>query len=314
MSTVIKRLKQSGKEFVPITVSEAVVVNTARIDGIVNIGITTLDKVLKETFNLVEDNAEDIKKLDDSVSTINVQLSKKQDKLKAGDGIAISNTGVISCTTTGFSYKIVTSLPVANASNENIVFLLASSKGVTGNLFTEHICVKNNGTYVWEQIGEIQTEVDLSNYVTKDTFEALASKVITADGNTLYKNKNILLPITKAENVQVTSGNSIITLDKVLAKKIDTVKTDTDLVVTQDGSTIILAHSNKIAASDTVKPLMFSHDSFGHVTGTKTFGASMVQVNGEVLTAYNGSNNTVTKLDDNFKIQDEKISINWNNI
>jgi hypothetical protein len=72
MSTVIKRLKQSGKEFVPITISEAVVVNTARIDGIVNIGITTLDKVLKETFNLVEDNAEDIKKLDDSVATINV--------------------------------------------------------------------------------------------------------------------------------------------------------------------------------------------------------------------------------------------------
>ena len=46
MSTQIKRLYQDGKEFVPITLSEAVVVNTTNVPGLNGLGITTLDKVL----------------------------------------------------------------------------------------------------------------------------------------------------------------------------------------------------------------------------------------------------------------------------
>ena len=41
MSTQIKRLYQNSKEFVPITLAEAVVVNTTNIPGLQSLGITT---------------------------------------------------------------------------------------------------------------------------------------------------------------------------------------------------------------------------------------------------------------------------------
>lgn len=47
MSTQIKRLYQNNQEFVPITLAEAVVVNSTNIPGLQSLGITTLDKVLK---------------------------------------------------------------------------------------------------------------------------------------------------------------------------------------------------------------------------------------------------------------------------
>ena len=44
--TDIKKLQQNGKEFVPITLAEAVVVNATNLQGYNTLGITTLDKVL----------------------------------------------------------------------------------------------------------------------------------------------------------------------------------------------------------------------------------------------------------------------------
>ena len=46
-TTQIKRLFQSNTEFVPITLAEAVVVNTSNVPGLSSLGITTLDKVLR---------------------------------------------------------------------------------------------------------------------------------------------------------------------------------------------------------------------------------------------------------------------------
>ena len=46
MSTLIERLSQNGQEFVPITLQEAVVVNTANLPLLNGMNITTLDKVL----------------------------------------------------------------------------------------------------------------------------------------------------------------------------------------------------------------------------------------------------------------------------
>ena len=45
--TDIKKLKQNGKEFVPITLAEAVVVNAENLQGYNILKTTTLDKVLK---------------------------------------------------------------------------------------------------------------------------------------------------------------------------------------------------------------------------------------------------------------------------
>ena len=70
-TTQIKRLFQSKTEFVPITLAEAVVVNTSNLPGLSSLGITTLDKVLRTTMGVVGTNAADIAKLKTTVQEIN---------------------------------------------------------------------------------------------------------------------------------------------------------------------------------------------------------------------------------------------------
>ncbi len=184
MSTQIKRLYQNNQEFVPITLAEAVVVNTTSIPGLQSLGITTLDKVLKTTLGVVGSNTLDIETINRTLATINNTLQNKQDKLTAGDGITISSDGVISITNTstlGFQYKIVTVLPSPPGKDyENIIYLVPNPQGVNGNIFTEYICINKDSTYIWEQIGSLTTDVNLDNYVTKTEFNALKSIVLTA--------------------------------------------------------------------------------------------------------------------------------------
>ena len=184
MSTQIKRLYQNNQEFVPITLAEAVVVNTTNIPGLQSLGITTLDKVLKNTLGVVGSNTLSIDTINRTLATINNTLQNKQDKLTAGDGITISPNGVISITNTstlGFQYKIVTALPSPPKKDyENIIYLVPNPQGANGNIFTEYICINRNSTYIWEQIGSLTTDVNLDNYVTKTEFTNLSSIVLTA--------------------------------------------------------------------------------------------------------------------------------------
>ena len=184
MSTQIKRLYQNNQEFVPITLSEAVVVNTTNIPGLQSLGITTLDKVLKNTLGVVGSNTLNIDTINKTLATINNTLQNKQDKLTAGDGITISSDGVISITNTstlGFQYKIVTMLPSPPRKDyENIIYLVPNPGGVNGNIFIEYICINKDSTYIWEQIGSLTTDVNLDNYITKTEFNALKSIVLTA--------------------------------------------------------------------------------------------------------------------------------------
>ena len=184
MSTQIKRLYQNNQEFVPITLTEAVVVNTTNIPGLQSLGITTLDKVLKTTLGVVGSNTLNIDTINRTLASINNILQNKQDKLTAGDGITISSDGVISITNTstlGFQYKIVTMLPSPPRKDyENIIYLVPNPQGVNGNIFTEYICINKDSTYIWEQIGSLTTDVNLDDYVTKTEFNALKSIVLTA--------------------------------------------------------------------------------------------------------------------------------------
>ena len=170
-TTQIKRLFQSKTEFVPITLAEAVVVNTSNLPGLSSLGITTLDKVLRTTMGVVGTNAADIVKLKTTVQEINTALEGKQDKLTAGVGITISPDGVISTTNSIELYKIVTQLPTASKDCLNSIYLVPATSGTAGNIFVEYICVyEKQAKYIWEKIGEVQTDVDLSGYVTTETF------------------------------------------------------------------------------------------------------------------------------------------------
>lgn len=193
--TQIKRLFQNNTEFVPITLAEAVVVNTSTIPGLTNLGITTLDKVLRNTLGLIGTNAQNIETLGGNltqltgvVQLINQELEKKQDKLTAGVGISITKQDdktVISVNHSIELYKIITTETWNNIKDnpsqnyENVIYLVPqpSATSVNQNIFKEYLCVFKNGTYQWEEFGTIQTAVDLSGYVTQEEFTALKKRV-----------------------------------------------------------------------------------------------------------------------------------------
>lgn len=157
--TEIRRLFQQGKEFVPISLAEAVVVNTNNLPGFSSLKITTLDRVLYSLVGVVGTNTINIKNLQDT----------KQDKLTAGNGIVIKD-GVISTTANiGDIYKIVSTLPQASAEVTNILYLVPTTSDNTENgmnIFVEWLCVKVGGVYKWEKLGESKTTIDLSDYIT----------------------------------------------------------------------------------------------------------------------------------------------------
>lgn len=157
--TEIRRLFQQGKEFVPISLAEAVVVNTNNLPGFNSLKITTLDKVLYNLVGVVGANTINIKNLQDT----------KQDKLTAGNGIVIKD-GVISTTANiGDIYKIVSALPQASAEVTNTLYLVPTTSDNTENgmnIFVEWLCIKVDETYKWEKLGESKTTIDLSDYIT----------------------------------------------------------------------------------------------------------------------------------------------------
>ena len=214
--TQIKRLFQNNTEFVPITLSEAVVVNTSTIPGLTNLGITTLDKVLRDTLGLIGTNAENIETLGSNltqltgvVQLINQELENKQDKLTAGVGISITKQDdktVISVNHSLEIYKIITTETWNDIKDnpsknyENVIYLVPqpSATSVNQNIFKEYLCIFKNGTYQWEEFGTIQTKVDLSGYVTQEEFTALKNRV-----------SNIELKGIFASNVTTSTGQQV---------------------------------------------------------------------------------------------------------
>ena len=147
--TDIKKLKQNGKEFVPITLAEAVVVNAENLQGYNILKTTTLDKVLKAL--AVVDNSQQ-----DAITKINNTLKS----LKAG-----------------FSYQIVNELPTASIDCLGTIYLVKGSD-INQNKYAEYICIFNNAEYSWEMLGIINSEVDLTGYVTKNDFNAFTAIAI----------------------------------------------------------------------------------------------------------------------------------------
>lgn len=218
-TTQIKRLFQSKTEFVPITLAEAVVVNTSNLLGLSSLGITTLDKVLRTTMGVVGTNAADIVRLKSTVQEINTALEGKQDKLTAGVGINISPDGVISTTNSIELYKIVTQLPTASKDCLNSIYLVPAASGIAGNIFVEYICVYENTQtkYIWEKLGEVQTDVDLSGYVTTETFNQTINTI----------NGQLANAIT-AQDVTTSDGSAKVVVNYIIPKDLYDSMVETD--------------------------------------------------------------------------------------
>ena len=155
--TDIKKLQQNGKEFVPITLAEAVVVNVKNLQGYDTLGKTTsgkttLDKVLKA-----------LAAVDYTQQTTITEINNTLKSLKAG-----------------FSYQIVNELPTPNVDCLGTIYLVRGSD-INQNKYAEYICIFNNAEYSWEMLGIINSEVDLTGYVTKNDFNAFTAIALTAE-------------------------------------------------------------------------------------------------------------------------------------
>ena len=166
--TDIKKLQQNGKEFVPITLAEAVVVNAENLQGYNTLGITTLDKVLRALATVDNSQQEAITKINNTLKS-----------LKAG-----------------FSYQIVNELPPASIDCLGTIYLVRGSD-INQNKYAEYICIFNNAEYSWEMLGIINSEVDLTGYVTKNDFNVFKAIALTAEdvtdslGNKVFVNYDI---------------------------------------------------------------------------------------------------------------------------
>lgn len=237
-TTQIKRLYQSGNEFVPITLQEAVVVNTSNISSLSSLGITTLDKVLRTTMQLVDANTQNISTVNDrlgqAVIEINDALSKKQDKLTAGQGITIEQQGdnlVISTSISFEIYKIVEVLPEASSQLANTIYLVPST-GIKNEFekdtLEEYLCVQKTvdgqQVWAWERLGRIQADTDISEYVTRiedlerevQSLKELTVGTITAQDVTTSQGNKVIVTYTIPEDlydsvVSVEDGDKITT-------------------------------------------------------------------------------------------------------
>lgn len=88
-------------------------------------------------------------------------ISVKQDKLTAGNGISITDN-VISLDYKFDLFEVVQSLPTDNIS-DNKVYLVLDSSGNEGNTYLEYLYVDGK----WEELGKFKVNVDLSGYATK---------------------------------------------------------------------------------------------------------------------------------------------------
>lgn len=182
-TTQIKRLRQSGVDFVPITLQEAVVVNTQHINvpGWEQSKITTLDKVLQQYGSFSADILTQINSKQDKLTWDNYFVIDEDNKvhIKWGSGLTIDeSTGEVNL---DFNiYTVVDELPEPSASCLNKIYIVplsdtdAQEEGI--NTCAEYICKLVDTAYVWEKLGTIQAETDLSNYVTKNVFEEFAAK------------------------------------------------------------------------------------------------------------------------------------------
>lgn len=160
--TDIKKLQQNGKEFVPITLAEAVVVNATNLQGYTQLGITTLDKVLQA-----------LAAIDYSQQTAITEINETLQSLKAG-----------------FTYKIVDKLPTATGDCLGTIYLVKGSD-INQNKYAEYICIFNNAEYSWEMLGVVSTDIDLSGYVTSETFNQFAAIALTAEDVTDSKGNKV---------------------------------------------------------------------------------------------------------------------------
>lgn len=121
-----------------------------------------------------------------------------------------------------------------------------------------------------------------------------------------------VFPQTVAESVLVNNGQ-VLTLDKVLNKKIEQISTpqDSGLTSSKDGITVTINHTNKVTPNETPESKLVQYDQNGHIVKTEPTKVQTILVNGDIYTQYDGNKDSVVQFGDDFKTTDNNISLTW---
>lgn len=121
-----------------------------------------------------------------------------------------------------------------------------------------------------------------------------------------------VFPQTVAEAVLI-NGDQVTTLDKVLPKKIENIITSNNsgLTVSKQGTSITIAHTNKITPNKIPKSYLIQYDQNGHIVSTKPIKKQITTVNNIVYSQYDGNADSNINFGDDFTINNNNISLKW---
>lgn len=124
-----------------------------------------------------------------------------------------------------------------------------------------------------------------------------------------------VFPQTVAEAVLI-NGDQVTTLDKVLPKKIENIITSNNsgLTVSKQGTSITIAHTNKITPNEIPKSYLIQYDQNGHIVSTEPIKKQIITVNNIVYSQYDGNADSNINFGDDFTINNNNISLKWENI
>lgn len=124
-----------------------------------------------------------------------------------------------------------------------------------------------------------------------------------------------VFPQTVAEAVLV-NGDQVTTLDKVLPKKIENIITpnNSGLTVSKQGTSITIAHTNKITPNEIPKSYLIQYDQNGHIVSTEPIKKQITTVNNIVYSQYDGNADSNINFGDDFTINNNNISLKWGDI
>lgn len=124
-----------------------------------------------------------------------------------------------------------------------------------------------------------------------------------------------VFPQTVAEAILI-NGDQVTTLDKVLPKKIENIITpnNSGLTVSKQGTSITIAHTNKITPNEIPKSYLIQYDQNGHIVSTKPIKKQITTVNNIVYSQYDGNADSNINFGDDFTINNNSISLKWEDI
>lgn len=132
----------------------------------------------------------------------------------------------------------------------------------------------------------------------------------------LKQGGDTIAPQTVAEAVLVKQGTIVYTLDNVINRKVETIKSSptSGITVLRTGNIVDISHTNQITPNETIQPLQVQYDSTGHIVNTAPLGKLKVTASAEQVLEANWAQNQELNFGDDFQKDGyNNIVIRWNN-